>query len=270
MNCRRTYNLNMAQSLGSKLFFIEHVPMRNINLVLDYGCGDAALLKAVRHLVPTSCLLCGADNDPLQRAAARANFVDIDGLTSGWSDYRAYRQSGIAERSLLILSSVLHEVASHQNLEAFWREVEGAAPEYIAIRDMSVPKSYSRLETPASFLHALPDEELDHINEHASKWGDLGSLSSFIHYLLKRPYKHDWRRELSENYLARPAEDLVSLLTSGPYSIVHARPTVTPYFIRKNREELGIDLTGITTHMEIVLKHHDTLPEASVRRAVDA
>lgn len=258
MHCRRTYNLALRQSLGSKLFFVQHLPVSEFDLVLDYGCADGALLKALSRIVPEDCLLLGIDSDPQQLKAARQLFVEGDGFHTDWEVADGYLgdQAGTG-RSLLVLSSVLHEIASTGSIEQFWVEVEARGFDYIAIRDMAVPASYHKLPTPADWLHALAYSEPDmsRIQDHAFRWGDLGSLASFVHFLLKQPYRADWAREHSENYLARSAEELTELLTLGPYRLVHSEPTITPHFKGRVWNELGIDLAGITTHIEIILEH---------------
>lgn len=273
LSCRASYNNSLRQSLGtpgsrgSKLFFVDKLPMQQLGAVVDFGCADGSLLKALRHVVSPECLLLGVDNDLGQLAAARATFVDGDGFYSSWDFVDPYLTDG-RRPSLLILSSVLHEVLSTMELETFWAQVEARGFDYIAIRDMAVPTAYRYRQTPKLWLK-LADQRLraERIAEHEALYGSTLWLDSFVHLLLKYPYESDWKRELEEDYLPHATEELVTLLTSGPYAATHHAATATKHFKDRVMRDFGFCPSAITTHAEIILQHERVC--GSVRSVMD-
>lgn len=268
LSCRASYNNSLRQSLGSKLFFVDKLPMQQLGAVVDYGCADGSLLRALRHVVNPECMLLGIDHDLGQLAAARSTFVDGDGFYSSWDFVDPYLRDS-SKPSLLILSSVMHEAIAERGIESFWAEVEARGFDYIVVRDMAVPSAYRYRQTPKLWLK-LADHRLkaERIVEHEMLYGSTVWLDSFVHLLLKYPYESDWKRELEEDYLPHATEELVSLLTAGPYAATHHAATATKHFHERVRRDFGFAPSGITTHAEIILEHERVC--GSVRSELDA
>lgn len=229
--------------------------MQDLGVIVDYGCADGSLLKALYHLTAPECLLLGIDKDLGQLQAARSTFVDGDGFYSSWDFVDPYLRDA-SSPTALILSSVIHEVLSETELETFWAEVESRGFGYIVLRDMAVPKAYSYRQTPKLWLKMLDLKGWpQRVADHEARYGSMLWLDSFVHFLLKYPYADDWARELEEDYLPHAAEDLTLLLTAGPYAATHQAATATQHFADRVKRDLGFAPSNITTHTEVILTH---------------
>lgn len=259
MSDRAAYNAELARSVGSKLFFLDKVPMAEIEEVVDFGCADATLLRTLHRAFP-SPLYVGVDRDPEQLAAARSTFPSL--LTLPRLPHRVPDRPG---KRLLILSSVMHEVWSEGTTgdhQRFWEEVEACGFDFIAVRDFGLPGW--------TYLHTTPIEVCDQIYGRivfgsGESWNMHDLLAQFerrfgpvrdrfasaIHFLLKAPYPENWSREMEENYVRYPREQMVdAMTTSGCYRVRHVDYTSTPRF----RGQLGM-LAGLPhTHVELVLE----------------
>lgn len=268
LSCRATYNQQMRQAIGSKLFFLDKVPVQDLGLIVDYGCADGSLLKALSGVVSSDCILIGIDNDLAQLQAARATFVEGDGFYSSWDFVDPYLRDN-SKPSALILSSVLHEVLCETSLEAFWAEVEARGFDYIVLRDMAVPAHYRHEKTPRLWQALIRNSAWGghHLRDHEQDYGPIAWMDSCVHFLLKYPYTHDWAKEHAEDYLPHAAEELTALLAAGPYVVTSAATTSTRHFQDRVKRDLGFAPSNITTHAEIILEHERV--RGSLRSEVD-
>ncbi|MCW2317119.1 hypothetical protein M2322_002673 [Rhodoblastus acidophilus] len=274
---RVAYNQDMRKSLGSKLFFLPHIPVHVVNQYVDFGCADGSMLKSLGKLSPQAELV-GVDNDLYQRSATLANVPNI-GYVASSLDKVSVLESG----SVLVLSSVLHEImsapeAGNTPLDAaryfahWWAQIEKLGFDYIVIRDFGVSGYLRHLKTPRAWLDAVIGSSLEgewgRMLQVSERWGLSCSASAyaFTHYLLKRTYVDNWARELDENYLALDRESLISLLTdNGQYRLKHFRGTQTKKFANDCERDLGITVDW-GTHSEIVLVRDTGTPRWPAKR----
>lgn len=250
------YNTHLQYTLSSKLFFLPHIPVKEISVVTDFGCANAALLKLLDKVMPRARLH-GVDNDPKQRAAALDNFPGLDAV---WAELPSRLHTWEGTSSLLILTSVLHEVASFgHSLTDFWNEVEARDYDYIAIRDFSVPAWSRAHRVPRMWSQPICEQSIedpvlyDQMFSFDRVWGPLGNLYNFMHFLLKRPYAQNWAREMQENCLFADQTELIETLTaSKKYRVKHLRFTTPKKFRELTERDLGF-IPDVSTHAEIVL-----------------
>ena len=76
-----------------------------------------------------------------------------------------------------------------------------------------------------------------------------------VHFLLKYSYTHNWERELRENYVGLPLEDLLAHIPEN-YEITWMDHFTLPYTRWSIHRDFGIDLT-LPTHIKILLKRRD-------------
>lgn len=258
---RARYNKSLASSLGSKLFFVDKVPLSELGLVVDFGCADGSLLKALRHLVSPKCALVGIDRDVAQCEAARCNFKEASGFYTDWAsvepDLEFTRLAGM--KSMLVLSSVLHEVLSQDpdSLESFVRGVADRHFDIIVFRDMALTRTVADSETPPDWHNAVKANwrYRDTVRTFEQRWGKIGSMRNFVHFLLKYPYldaADSAERELSENYLPATGGEITKAFNDGGYPCLHADTTFTPAFKHRVFEHFGFFPFGVTTHLEAI------------------
>lgn len=241
------YNGRMELSMMDKLFFVDKV---DTDLIVDFGCANAVLLKAIRTLKPTVRLV-GYDIDPTMAGNGAPEFP----VHSDWEYVKAAVKD--SAHSTLVLSSVIHEVyhyGSKADIDAFWKKVFETGFEYIVIRDMVPSRSIDRISNVndvrkvyAKFLHGKL------LNDFESIWGSIEGNRQLVHFLLKYRYAEpNWEREVRENYLPITREDLLAKIPLSYDVIFHEHYTL-PYLLQTVKKDTGIEIKD-PTHMKLILK----------------
>ena len=131
------YLHRMQKSVLDKMFFIDKVfePFENI---VDFGCANGELIKAVQALFDDEYRYYGYDINPDMIRSAKDNVPQAT-FVSEWEDLRID-----PDQSLLNISSTVHEVYSYcsePDIGIFWSRVFDSGFRYIAVRDMMVSES---------------------------------------------------------------------------------------------------------------------------------
>lgn len=251
------YNAVLRRSLGSKLFFMDKVPLSEMGVVVDFRCGDASLLRVVANAVPEDCLMIGVDSDKKQLHLARQNFVGLDEAFLHMDYCRFYIES-TPRPTMLILSSVVHEVLSPGTTwspEGFWGWVASFGFDYIVFRDMAYNCSGRRPSTEMAPYWDSPNRRRAQELSFMERWGRHGmGNQELVHYLLKEPYADDWERENAEDYWAFDIEPMHAVLGSS-YEDLWSQRTIQAHFRERVLKVHGFELPpGLTTHLELVLR----------------
>lgn len=233
------YNNDMAKSLGDKIFFLDYIKEEDIKSIVDFGCADGTLLKAM----PASWAKIGIDNNPEMQSACTKNgiitFDNLDGLNP-------------KVPALLNMSSVLHEVYAYlspEEIAHFWSGVFDSSYEYITIRDMMVSDNTNR---PADF-NLLTNGANEYIKSFTDRWvKGAATQHDLLHYLLKYKYTDNWVRECNEDYLALSVEQLKALIPDS-YAIIYEEYYVLPYLKAQVRNDFGYTIND-PTHAKLILK----------------
>jgi ribosomal protein L11 methylase PrmA len=241
------YNGRMELSMMDKLFFADKI---DSGLIVDFGCANGALLKAIKSVRP-ECRVVGFDIDPTMAAFG----TDLLPIKSTWDEIKkllpTYRSPA------LILSSVIHEVyhyGSKADIDTFWSQVFDSGFEYIVIRDMAPSRSLDRIsnindvrKVYAKFLHTKL------LNDFESIWGSIEGNRQLVHFLLKYRYAEpNWEREVRENYLPLTREDLLAKIPLSYDVLFHEHYTL-PYTWQSVKKDTGIEIKD-PTHMKLILK----------------
>lgn len=138
-------------------------------------------------------------------------------------------------KTLLVLSSVIHEVYSYANPNVFWNDVGNARCKYVAIRDMTFDhdsvsgvnlglndaKLFKMAELIRNRFEAVCPDKLklfegtrlgnsdQTILDVESKWTNLKNL---LHFMLKYRYDDNFDREVKENYMPLSNVELIRIL----------------------------------------------------------
>ena len=245
----KVYTERMSRSILDKLFFVDKIyePVDNI---VDFGCADGALVKTLKDLFSDwRCV--GYDSSEVMLHLAREKCPDIE-FTSDWGNLNID-----PKRSLLNLSSVIHEVYSYgtkEDVNMFWNRVFKSDFKYVCIRDMMM--------SDADFIPTHPDDVRkvyeacpERLNSFEDEWGSVEDNKNFIHFLLKYRYVENWERENKENYLPVTKEELLKLIPDE-YEIVYSEHFILPFIKEEVRKDFGIELKT-PTHLKMILKRKD-------------
>jgi SAM-dependent methyltransferase len=246
-----TYNGRMELSMLDKLFFMDKI---SPDVVLDFGCANGVLLKAIHQLKP-SVKLVGYDTDPAM-ARATTNFP----IHSDW-DSAVSATIGLkdADNCALILSSVIHEVChygSRADIDTFWNRVFNSGFEFIVIRDMVPSRAIDRVsnvnDVKKVYHKFLGTKALD---DFERVWGTIENNKQLIHFLLKYRYlEPNWEREVRENYMPVTRESLLARIPKE-YDIIFHEHYVLPYLLQSVRDDLGIEIKD-PTHLKMILRRN--------------
>ncbi len=242
-----TYNHRMELSMLDKLFFLDKIQAK---LIVDFGCANGALLKAIQQF-NSKIHLIGYDNDP--------NIVgDITSgrpITCNWELIRD-AVAGM-EYTTLVLSSVLHEVChygSKVDIDTFWSQVFNTGFEYIVIRDMVPGRSIDR-PSHINDVKRLYNKYLGSkaLNEFEAIWGSIENNKQLIHFLLKYRYlEPNWPREVRENYMPITREALLAKIPEN-YDVIFHEHYVLPYISQTVKDDVGIEIKD-PTHLKLILR----------------
>lgn len=245
INDHDRYNLAMQKSMMDKLYFMDKVDAKSF---FDYGCADGTLLHAASLLFPGHHY-CGYDYDITMVEKCKHKATSSKDEFESWADLWEGPKC-------LILSSVVHEEYSYyrDDVEDFWGWVftdDGPSFDYVAIRDMCVSRTTSRPSDPISAAKVRMRYDREKLSQWEARWGSLDENWSLVHFLLTYRYTDGWDREMRENYLPVPLEELLSLVPDGwePRYIEH----FTLPFVRECvRRDFGVDLQD-RTHLKLIL-----------------
>lgn len=244
-----TYNSRMELSMLDKLFFIDKI---DTDLIVDFGCANGALLKAIGKMKQVQLL--GYDNDVTMMTDYSCKESPI---VSHWDTVEAFVKK--AKHPTLVLSSVIHEVfhyGSKADIDAFWKQVLNTGFEFIVIRDMVPSRAIDRAscvnDVKKVYHKFLGTTALD---DFERVWGSIENNKQLIHFLLKYRYlQPNWEREVRENYMPITREAVLAKIPMD-YDIVFHEHYVLPYLLQSVRDDLGIEIKD-PTHLKLILRKH--------------
>ena len=246
------YNNRMSQGLLDKLFFLDKIETDSI---LDFGCADGTLLKAIQQWMPDIKLV-GYDNDSRMIELASKNVPEAKFSSNFEEAYAACKG-----KSTVVLSSILHEVYHYQEpheVDQFWKDIFYSERfQTIVIRDM-IP---SRMIDRKSDLNDLArvyryfslSQYPEQLKDFENIWGSIERNKNLMHFLLKYNYrKPNWDREVRENYFPLYFEDLFSFIPFE-YRILYTEHFVLPYIFRSVNRDMGVEIKD-PTHLKLILE----------------
>ena len=246
------YNKRMANGMEDKLFFLNYLDP-SITTILDYGCADGSLGKAINELRPDLKYV-GFDENKEMISLARVNYSK-----GFYYNYFIDTLSVIKpNKTILILSSVLHEIYSYKtnnDIQYIWNEIFAPSFKQISIRDMGLRNNDSiNLPVPIAAANAVTT----YIMEHYHKAVEINNFADYYQLYLKYWYSDNWERESKENYFALSVEDLLNKLKEeGNYQSAYSYGYTLPYLKNKVVTDFGFNPFTKNTHYKIVLNRKE-------------
>lgn len=254
MNDFKGYSERLDKTLQDKLFWLDRINPEEIDIIVDFGCGNGKMLAA-------------AKNDP--RFADKI-FVGIDYNTQFESQFWKnmempphsspkvlfFSNPGAIskyikdDRAALIFSSVLHEVYSFNTLPFKWYRVRA---KYIIIRDMAFPMMdfnqplFTKIDKLKIFFKANKKRWYDHFVSKFFNFSDQVHLQ----FLMKHHYVENWETEKLENYFATDWYGIYTYLEDGGYIKTYSDIYNIPYLVNKARQDFGVTY-NIPTHRSVI------------------
>ena len=242
------YLYKMQKSMIDKMFFVDKI-FEPVDCIVDFGCANGELIKMLSYYFDEYRYY-GYDISADMIAAARQN-VPGAVFTDRWDQLDVP-----FGRSLLNLSSVMHEVYSYSTpdeIGEFWDKVFDSGFRYVTVRDMCVsddtmrpadPSDITRVRSNAAYAGKLADYE--------SIWGEIKTQRDLVHYLLKYSYTENWYREVREDYLGLSAEALMSMVPDT-YRVTYREHYTLPFVAWQVKRDFGIELST-PTHIKLIME----------------
>lgn len=238
------YTERMSKTISDKLFFLEHLDL-SIDTIVDFGCADGSLgLELAKH---SSLHYIGYDIDKTMLDKANNN-----GIWDTYYNFQELLKNIDTSRSVLVLSSVIHEVYSYGNeydVKVFWNRVFNSGFKQIAIRDMAL------IDRKLMDMKPNPKDALiitDYIVNTYNEYIPLNNFADYSQLLLKYWYKENWDRESKENYFPISLDEVIGKVFNSKYRIDFMYNFSIPYVINKIYSDLGI-VYSENTHYKLVL-----------------
>jgi len=228
-----TYLRGMEQGNSEKLFFLELLDLNNFDRIIDFGCGKADILKACKN---SRAKLIGIDIDPIMLQYARENFPTA-------TYYSTLTKEMITPKTLIIFSSVLHELDDYWNI---LKEIIKNTGATLVIRDMR----FSAKEENISNENLSKIVRFSHpklLADFIKRWG-MKTDKDLYHWFLKYSYVDNWNLELKENYFGFNFEEL---LTLG--EVIYERNYILSFKQCKVIKDFDI-LIKKPTHTQLIIK----------------
>ena len=264
-----SYNENMAKGMDDKLFFLNQINFKKDGsyLFVDFGCADGALidnLYSIFDKLGIHAYFIGYDISDTMIDLAKTKFSHFTSsvmFTSSWDEVKETMKIYSKMESILILSSVIHEVYSYaecqDDIDLFWHRILNAGFKYISVRDMMAGKDINH--TPDVEIFNFIENNIPHFSDRMkymkdfiSHWGSIYQNKNFIHYLLKYRWTINWDREVHENYFPIYIEDFLKAFEEK-YSILYLKRFRVPFLEKCWKEDFNIEIND-NTHIKTIFE----------------
>ena len=261
-----SYCSNMKKGMEDKLFFLDRLPSEGV-LFVDFGCADGSLLHALTELRP-GCHYIGYDVSKEMIGLAKTSHnwnpkSDVI-LTTDWNDVAEKMKNCPVYRTVLILSSVIHEVYSYstgiRDIIDFWNKVENSGFDYVIIRDMMVTKDLEKsTDLVDRWNNLMRDCCLQRKygklkNSFEEIWGPINNDKQLFHFLLKYRWTINWDREIHENYFPITIDELLKLMCEF-FNIEYFERFRVPFLDQCWKDDFSFqDIGDSFTHIKAIFK----------------
>ena len=248
------YNKEMQKGMEDKLFFLNKLPKNTDYIFVDFGCADGSMINALSSILEGHHhnIYVGYDISETMIELAKTNYHGPTNaeviFTNDWKDVERNIQRIYCRKSVLILSSVIHEVYSYakdgHDIETFWNRVLNAGFDYIVIRDMCPTEDIDR-KSNIHLVEEIKDKaDSTLLNEFENVWGNIWNNKNMIHFLLKYRWKVNWKRECHENYFPISIQKLLEYFNN--FNIDYFERFRVPFLEKCWKEDFGIEINDYT------------------------
>ena len=143
-------------------YIVESInEFENITAIFDYGCGNGGTLLRLSEILSEhnniNYIGYDIDKETIQNKIPTANnhITFYDDLERAKTLYNVLKGKG---KTLLIISSFLHELYHYQSIEQqelFWKHIIEMNFDYIAVRDFCIPECFFHEKSNHSLLEAV-------------------------------------------------------------------------------------------------------------------
>ena len=267
----KSYTENMSKGLDDKLFFLNRINFTDEKsyLFVDFGCADGVLISALYDILESKgvhAYYIGYDisEEMINLAKTKCNLsADSAMFTTNWDDVERKVKVYSNMESVLILSSVVHEVYSYarpdsNDIGLFWKRVRTTGFKYVCVRDMMCSEDINRPtdhDTYVKFKDHVPfASTLNNLRyDFEGTWGEIAKNNkNLVHFLLKYRWRINWEREVIENYFPIYISEFIEKFSTR-YTVSYFERFRVPYLDKCIKVDFDIELEDYT-HVKIVFE----------------
>lgn len=258
------YNKEMQKGMEDKLFFLDKLPKNQHYAFVDFGCADGSMINALTSILEgKNHIYIGYDISETMIDLAKTNYHGPSNanviFTNNWDDVNVKMTETLITtnyKSVLILSSVIHEVYSYSknqdDIKEFWNRVLNTGFNYIIIRDMCPSEDINRNANKDLVFKVMHNADALQIDDFISKWGTIDNNKNLIHFLLKYRWKVNWKRECSENYFPVTIQMLSAYFQN--FNVDYFERFRVPFLEKCWKEDYNIEIEDYTHIKAIFVK----------------
>lgn len=251
------YNKEMQKGMEDKLFFLDKLPKDNNYIFVDFGCADGSMINALSNILQGSYnRYIGYDISETMIELAKTNYhgpVNANVIfTNEWNEVKRnieWTKICTEYKSVLILSSVIHEVYSYakdeNDITEFWNRVLNTGFDYVVIRDMCPSDDIDRRSDIHIEDKVRNKSDISLLDEFENIWGLISNNRNMIHFLLKYRWKVNWKREVHENYFPISSNLLIQMFNDG-FNVDYFERFRVPFLDKCLKEDYDIELEDYT------------------------
>lgn len=258
------YNERMNKTLQDKIWWVEQIP-EQVNTVIDFGCADGSLYKAIDAVCPERFHYIGIDNDSEMLQLATQNlpkevYPNVEFYSSIY-DMKNCVKANV--NTIFVMNSILHELCSYLpplKMMKLLEDIINLDCGYIAIRDMHAIKDCGEVNLENVRYKILTGKYSNQFHDYFQNGSYskalFSTLNNYMEFLLKYLYVENWDREKKERYLWN-WKDNVDYIFRPLYREKYVEYFNIPYLCSKIKEDFdGLDVSSINTHRKILFKRN--------------
>lgn len=200
MNDLIGYLKRMEKAMVEKLYFLNEINLTEFDFVIDFGCANGAMLKAISSLSKNTTFIgvdCNQNSlEIAKHGLTQSNIVFVDNLQAAFDIIKDNKNVAI------ILSSVLHEISK----KSIKKIIKASSKiNTIIIRDMFFDEKFNKkVKNSAEILSKCEKVQNYQIESFVNKHGKIKNTKNLYHFFLKYTYTNNWQSEVNENYFSIP------------------------------------------------------------------
>ena len=249
------YNLRMVAAMQDKLFFVNKIDLKEYDLIVDFGCATGELL---RSLMPFVCQpggkhvqMVGFDTNEDMISIARHNVlgefenIEVDLCTN--FDSLLWHLDDPHKKSLIIFSSVLHEIPDHEQRKI----MNTIMPKFttVVIRDMKRPSNnepISNITRKRVLAQVAPWQ----VQMFESRWGKIRDKENLYRFFLMNEFVENFETEVEEDYFSVLWTDIHWRLEKD-YDLAYECSFLLPYRKQQVKKRFSHVMHDIT-HRKVI------------------
>ncbi len=256
------YNERMNKTLQDKIWWIEQIP-EQINTIIDFGCADGSLYKAIEVACPERFRYIGIDNDSKMLQLATQNFPkEVYSNVEFYSSiYEMKNRVKTDVNTVFVMNSIIHELCSYLSplkMANLLEDITHLDCGYIAIRDMHAIRDWGEMTLENVRYKILTgkycNQFYDYLQNGSYSKALFSTFNNYMEFLLKYLYVENWDREKKERYLWN-WRDNIDYIFRPLYREKYVESFNIPYLCSKVKEDFnGLDVSSVNTHYKILFQ----------------